>query len=106
MTLAGSLTTAGTYNANGGINNIPVDPVTETDAARKHEVRVLNEISNGAARNYFNFSLRLRLVNCSRRFPGWLPIGLNRQRKMAGWILISDARLLGRKAIVGGLIPL
>ena len=42
-------------NANGGIN-IPVDPVTETDAARKHEVRVLNEISNGAARNYFNFS--------------------------------------------------
>ena len=55
MTLAGSLTTAGTYNANGGIN-IPVDPVTETDAARKHEVRVLNEISNGAARNYFNFS--------------------------------------------------
>ena len=49
---------------------------------------------------------RLRLVNCSRRFPGWLPIGLNRQRKMAGWILISDARLLGRKAIVGGLIPL
>lgn len=27
MTLAGSLTTAGTYNANGGIN-IPVDPVT------------------------------------------------------------------------------
>lgn len=55
MTLAGSLTTAGTYNANGGIN-IPVDPVTETDAARKHEVRVLNEIANGAARNYFNFS--------------------------------------------------
>lgn len=55
MTLAGSLTTAGTYNANGGIN-IPVDPVTETDAARKHEVRVLNEIANGAACNYFNFS--------------------------------------------------
>lgn len=55
MTLAGSLTTAGTYNANGGIN-IPVDPVTETDAARKHEVRVLNEIANGAAQNYFNFS--------------------------------------------------
>lgn len=55
MTLAGSLTTAGTYNANGGIN-IPVDPVMETDAARKHEVRVLNEIANGPARNYFNFS--------------------------------------------------
>lgn len=55
MTLAGSLTTAGAYNANGGIN-IPVDPVTDTDAARYHEVRVLNEITNGAGQNYFNFS--------------------------------------------------
>lgn len=42
-------------NANGGIN-IPVSPVTDTDAARLREVRVLNEIANADAGNYFGFS--------------------------------------------------